>query len=221
VVERLSAFSRREPARRGERRCDVAEAKRGDARPVVLGVALVAVALAVGWALGGDAGFGIALGLVGTAGTILAAVDARRSAGQTEEVAERARDAAEQVRMLADDLGHASKTDRVLRVKGQVQRIGAVVSPPAADPVTDSDLLQLAGALADALWRAGRLVLPDCWALVMALVEVSKTLQSPFYDDPPTKASAEQLAALTKSMEAAFAEVDRNADLIPVGKPPA
>ena len=102
---------------------------------------------------------------------------------------------------LADDLGHTSKTERVLRVKRKVQTIGAVVSGPTMEPVTDTDLILLSGELAEALWRCGQLVLPDCWKLVIALSEAFSDLHAPpVAPMAPTLSPAgpELLAALTR-----------------------
>lgn len=145
------------------------------ALPWVVGGALV---LGLTEALGGLEAFGLAVGVIGLVGTVAAALDARRSArqitglvGEGEQAAQDARAAAEQVRVLTDDLGAASRADRVKAIKRTLQGIlvrvdlAKLSGVPEADELVEPlgwyELTKPIERLGHVLTSAGRLSLPD------------------------------------------------------------
>jgi hypothetical protein len=196
---------------------------------------------------------GLAVGFVGLVGTVLAAIDARRSGKKITGLVERGESAAqearaaalesraaaasvqeavEKVRLLADDLGAASRAERVASIRKGVRDVATRVSLAELSGVAASDELvepldwyevgRLIDYLGSSLTQAGRLYLPKCWGLFTALVGVLGELDPTPPEIRPNArqhASPEEVEAVMAAAHLAYSEIDRPPDQIPLGVP--
>ena len=191
---------------------------------------------------------GFTIGIVGIVGTTAAAIDARRTSKDTRALilrgeaaatdarsaAGEARRAAERVRLLADDLGAASRAERVARIKSTVRAIavrtdlatlsGVAESDALAQPLDWFELSRCLERLSGVLTTAGHLSVPRSWSLYGALFEAFKSVDpTPREIDPSANphASQDHVEHILSAARQAYAEVDRPADQIPLNSDPS
>jgi hypothetical protein len=150
-------------------------------------------------AFGGLEGFAITVGIVGTVGTVVAALDARRSG-------ERVRAVAEEVRFMVDDLVATSQAERRLRLHQAIGRVLVAASRaqyPRGDegiqPLDWERLSRLSSDLQTALAGAGRMDFPrskNLLSILDAMPQVTRLEQLIGW-----QASADQLAELVTAAD--------------------